>query len=662
MPINLRYGQQAVARGFVSSQRLEQVLAKQRQLKAQGKTVSVRMILEKAKLLDAGQLQQIDRDLNIKVVKKKTGKLQRPSVPAAPPAPTGAQDFAGEAPPQFDGMDGAAADATLFSPPPPDMQQRVSAEREAAKAQQRAAQEAEVQGFLNEDSASPFGGDPFGGDAFSGDQAPAPMQPEPMGAEMQPMAEDPFAAEMQPMQAEDPFAAEPPMQPMAAEMQPMTDDPFGAEMQPMGMDAEPFGAAESIDSTAQYPMPDAAPAELDRLDSSPKLASLAAEFDGFNTGEDEELPTVEAGFDQMQPQTLPMAEPMPIGGPELAPADGGFDSMSEDLPTSGNTDFMSPEQLEAIPSKQPQPAANMDATMFSPPPPGMGSPREKTGAMEKTMFSPPPPGFKDAAQAAAVPEPAGDDWGEDHPAVAAFEDAEDMNATVFSPPPPGVQGGTGVRQGADDFGDIDIPAAGAPVGDVPTAPAAGDPVHPIRRGVSTSSANQDKQRPPTSVQVQIPADEEIVSDELPESEPVMGKPKLPSGKGLPGKGLPSGKGLPGKKSGLPSKPMAAVPAGDDEVLEGEETKKKSKKGLLVMMLLLLLVLAALVIPIALPGKVSVIDDFRNGTGKPLYDKVQKIYDKYTGKAAPKVDEQLPIIVPDKKDDEADSADKEDGTE
>ncbi|MEE9311025.1 MAG: hypothetical protein V3V10_01310 [Planctomycetota bacterium] len=621
MPINLRYGQQAVARGFVSSQRLEQILAKQRQLKEQGKTISVRMILEKAKLLDAGQLQQIDQDLNIKVVKKKAGKLQRPGVPAtpaAPEAPTGAQDFAGEAPPQFGGMDGADADATLFSPPPPDMQQRVSAEREAAQTQQGSAQEAEVQGFLNEDSASPFGGDPFGGDAFGGDQGAAPMKPmapemQPMGAEMQPMAEDPFAAEMQPMQAEYPFAAESPMQPMAAEMQPMAEDPFGAEMQPMGMDAEPFGAAENIDSTAQYPMPDAAPAELDRLGSSPKLASLAAEFDGFNTGEDEELPIVEAGFDQMEPQAIPMAGTMPIGGPELAPVDGEFDSMSEDLPVaSGNTDFMSPEQMEATPAKPPAPVANMDAT----------------------MFSPPPPGFKDAAMAAAEPEPAGDDWGEDHPVVAAFDDAEDMNATVFSPPPPGIQGGTGGRQGADDFGDIDIPAAGAPVNDVPTAPAAGDPVHPIRRGVSTSSANQDKQRPPTSSQVQIPADEEV-SDELPESEPVMGKPKLPDGKGLLG-----------KKSGPSSKPMAAVPTGDDEVLEGEEGKKEGKKGLLVMMLLLLLVLAALIIPIALPGKIHpAVDEFRNGTGKPLYDKVQKIYDKYSTKEAPKVDEN----VPDKKD-------------
>ncbi|MDC1141919.1 hypothetical protein OAU50_02405 [Planctomycetota bacterium] len=627
MPINLRYGQQAVARGFVSSQRLEQVLAKQRQLKDQGKNVSVRMILEKAKLLDADQLQQIDRDLNIKVVKKKTAKLQRPGVPPAPapaPSPMGAQNFAGEAPPQFGGMDGGAdADATLFSPPPPDMQQRVSAERDAAKAQQRADQEAELQGFLNEDASSPFGEDPFGGGAFGAEQSPAPMQP---------AANDPFGAEMQPMgMAEDPFGAE--AQPMA----PMADDPFGAEMQPMGMDADPFGAAEPIDSTAQYPIPQDAPAELDRLDSSPKLASLAAEFNGFSTGEDEELPMVEAGFDQPM---APAPQVQPFAGPDLAPAGGGFDAMGEDLPQAPSDDFMSPDQMEAAPAQAP--AADLNATMFSPPPPGMmGSPREKTGAMEKTMFSPPPPGFKEAAQAAAAPEPAGDDWGEEPPAVAAIEGA-DMDATLFSPPPPGVQGGSSGRQGVDDFGDVDIPAAGAPVGDVPTAPAAGDPVHPIRQGVSTSSAHQNKQRPTTSSQqvrppsssqhVALPDDDEVL-DELPSEEPVMGRPKLPGGKGLPGKGLPGGKGLPSKKSSGSSAPIADV-AGD---VEGEEEpKKKGKKLMLVLMLLLLLVLAALIIPIAKPGLIPPLDDFRNGQGKTIYDKVQGIYDNYASgsKASP----------------------------
>lgn len=619
MPINLRYGQQAVARGFITSPRLEQILAKQRHLKEQGKTVSIRMILEKAKLLDPAQLQQIDRDLNIKVVKKNTAKLQRPGIPAAPA--TSARDFAGEAPPQFDGMDGGDADATLFSPPPPDMQQRVAAEREAAKSQQHAAQDSEVQGFLNQDSASPFGNDPFAGDAFAGEMEP--MEMEPMGMEPMEMGADPFAqSDASPMQAE-------------PEMAPMTDDPFGSEMQPMGMDADPFGAAEPIDATAQYPILGDEPEALERLGSSPKLASLAVEFDGFNTGEDEELPMVEAGFDQ-QAYTTPMPVPISdLGGPELAPAADGFDAMDEDLPGAINADLMSPEQLESSPAKEPAPQADMNATMFSPPPPGtpgISSPREKTGAMENTMFSPPPPGFKDAVLAAAEPE--GDNWGEDHPVEPAFDNAAGAEETVFSPPPasaPAPQ--SSGRHGTDDFGDIDIPSAGAPIGDVPTAPAAGDPVHPIRQGVQTSSARQDKQRPPSSAQVQIPTDEEVL-DELPSEEPVMRKPKLPGGKGLP-----SDKGLPSKKTGSSSKTLETVPSAE---VDGDEPKKKGK-GKLLLMLLLLIVIAALVLPILMPGKVPAVDNFRNGAGKPVYDYIQSIYDSINGKKKSQPEEDNVII-------------------
>ena len=161
MPINLRYGQQAVARGFLNAQRLQQVLAKQRQLAEQGKKVSVRMILEKAKLLDRDQLSQIDRDLNIKVVKKHTTRVQKPGV-QQPAQPMGAQNFAGEQVPQFSGMQGADPDATVFSPPPPDMQEKVRAERERAKEEARRKQEAEAANFFGDDNASPFGGDPFG--------------------------------------------------------------------------------------------------------------------------------------------------------------------------------------------------------------------------------------------------------------------------------------------------------------------------------------------------------------------------------------------------------------------------------------------------------------------------------------------------------------------
>ncbi|MCB9896278.1 MAG: hypothetical protein H6839_17750 [Planctomycetes bacterium] len=640
MPINLRYGQQAVARGYLNKARLDQVLAKQKQLAAQGKKVSVRMILEKAKLLDREQLAEIDRDLNIKVVKKHTTRVQKPGV--KPPAGrAGAQNFAGEAVPQFSGMTGADPDATVFSPPPADMQQKIRAERDRAKADARARQEQEASEFFGDD-ASPFGGDPFGG----GDMAPEPfgseMAPEPFGGDMQP---EPFGGEMQP-------------EPFGNEMQP---EPFGDEMQPepMGFHSDPFGGGELAPDDGGFgndagPFDDpygdsgfgGAPQELSRQDSSPKLSSLAAEYDNFASPDDEALPTINA-FDDAGPDQGFQSGPPPMqhAGPSLAPADDDFGSFGNDI--------RSPEELESAPVGRKGPAGgdNMDATMFSPPPPGFGnSPRQKTGAMDRTVFSPRPPEMGGPPPMDA--EPAGDDWGEE-PAMDAgpdfgddspfgggpsFDDEEpagaNMEATLFSPPPaqmPPSRRDTGRqqpsargRQGADDFGDVDIPQ-GKVIDDIPTSPASmDDDVHPLRRGVGTSSASikQDTRPQPTfddDVADELPDDGGVdmpddVPDEMPEED--EGSPRIGKGKGklpskAPVKAKPSKRELPQKE----------VPATD-----GEAKPKKSagKRVLLIFTILLLVVVAILTLPIVLYDveEAKFVRDIRdNPQAKPVYDYV-----------------------------------------
>lgn len=253
--LNLKYGQQAVSRGYITPQRLQQVLAKQRQLSDQGKKVSVRMILEKSKLLTPDQLDQLDRDLNIKVVKKKTSTINKAALqqrqPTKPVQSMSADNFMGdEALPDVSGTKDANPDATIYSPPPPDMQERIRQEREKAKAAVRQKQD-------NQLGAKPA---PQRG-------APAPQRPQPQ-----------------------PQYAEPMMEP---------------EMEP-----EPF---------AQDNAPD-----LERMDSSPKLESLPAEYHGISAPEDEALPTLEGGgFDQF-------GEQPPQGGfDNLAPAEQGFDQFGE---------------------------------------------------------------------------------------------------------------------------------------------------------------------------------------------------------------------------------------------------------------------------------------------------------------------------------------------
>lgn len=638
MPINLRYGQQAVARGFLDSQRLQQVLAKQRALADQGKKVSIRMILEKAKLLTPDQMTQIDRDLNIKVVKKHTSKVERPGAPR-PAGPTSAQNFMGEAPPQFAGMGGDNPDATVFSPPPPDMQDRIRAERDKAKADARRKQDAQAAqffqqgpppqqqrpqqqhqqpafadgGFGNEDS--PFGADPFGG----GDMAPEPfageMQPEPYG-EMQP---EPYAGDLQPQGA------------------------FGDDA---GFGGDPFAG-------------EAAEPELSRMDSSPKLESLAAEYDGFAAPEDEALPTISAFDDtpqygapppRQQHNAPPRQQPQyqaPMHD-DLAPASADFDAFGNDI--------RSPEELEmgatgGSSGTRPLGGGDLEATMFSPPPPGIGGPRQKTGAMDKTMFSPPPPGFRpsDRAPATPEPEPAGGDWGEsdmnagfDNDFGAEPEPAEsNMDATVFSPPPPeqaAKNKATSARKGADDFGNVDLPK-GKRFDDVPTAPASmEEDIHPLRRGVGTSSANVKKTTspqavPPDDLSDDLPDDggfdasADIPGDDVPDEEPMPAKGK--GGKGVMPTKAPKGgdkaESKADKKDGKKDK-KKELPKGKVEVADGGEGKKKSasKRVLLIFTFLLLIVVGLLTLPVALYDQswAAPVRQLRDHPqAKPIYDYV-----------------------------------------
>lgn len=623
MPINLRYGQQAVARGFINKQRLDQILAKQRQLAEQGKKVSVRMILEKAKLLSPDQLAQIDRDLNIKVVKKHTAQIKKPGTRQ----PVGAQDFAGEAVPQFSGMQGADPDATVFSPPPEDMQARIREEREKAKAEARRKQEQEAASFFGDESASPFGDDPFGG----GDMAPEPagfgsdpfgggeMSPEPSG-----FGNDPFGGDMAP----EPFGGEMQPEPMGgfAEMQPMGGDPFG------GDDLAPQSAGFDDDQGFGNE-----PAELDRMDSSPKLASLGAEFDGFANPEDEELPTLNAGFDdggyapQPQQQQWGQQQPQYDEGPALAP------SGSDDFADFGN-DIRSPEELEATPSGGTKPlGGDMDATMFSPPPPGMTSGgRQKTGAMDRTVFSPRPPEFGGAQPMEA--EPAGDDWGEEPSMDAGFGDddggfgggaptpADAMDATLFSPPPaqmPPARKATGPvgrgRKGDDDFGDVEFPKSGQRVDDVPTAPASmDDEVHPLRRGVGTSSAgikhtSRKQPRMDEDVADELPQDMGVdVPDDIPDELPEEAVPPVGKGKGK----------LPGKAPKAPATPKRELPQKEVPAADKKEKKGAGKRVLLLFTILLLIFVALLVLPIVLQDQVPQLKQLReHEQAKPIYDYV-----------------------------------------
>jgi hypothetical protein len=202
---------------------------------------------------------------------------------------------------------------------------------------------------------------------------------------------------------------------------------------------------------------------------------------------------------------------------DLSPNAGDFDNFGNDI--------MSPEALEAGAGTRPLGSSpNVDRTMFSPPPPGV-APREKTGAMDRTMFSPKPSGF--GAPKAPERQPAGGGW-DDGPSMESEPVDDPSAATVFSPPPPEMQARAGTsqkkppgRQGAADFGNIELPS-GKRMDDVPTAPATGEDVHPLRRSLTgaQSKSGQFASPPVQDIDHDLPMDEP--SDMLKLSEqPVM---------------------------------------------------------------------------------------------------------------------------------------------
>ena len=498
--------------------------------------------------------------------------------------------------------------------------------------------------------------EPFGGD----------MQPEPFGGEMQP---EPFGGEMQP----EPFG----------EMQP---EPFGGgSLEPAGFgDESPFGEDPYGGGFGNEPQ------ELSRMDSSPKLASLGAEFDGLASPDDEQLPTIGGfdddsmgGFQQPPARGFQAAPPQPAyGGPSLAPAGDDFNDFGNDI--------RSPEELDAAPTGSTRPlggGADMDATMFSPPPPGIGaSPRQKTGAMDRTVFSPRPPEL--GGRLPAEPQPAGDDWGEapgmeaepfgaepepfgmeaepePEPFGAEAESFADepfaeapagggLDATLFSPPPPKMPQGrrdTGKqrgRQGADDFGDVELPK-GKVIDDVPTAPAAMEEVHPLRRGVGTTSGSASVKRPTEPPRYEEEVAEELpeeagvdVPDEVPEELPEEAAPPVGKGKGkLPGK-APAMAGA--SKRELPKK---EVPAAEPE----KEKKGGGKRVLLIFTILLLIFVAVLTLPIVLYDQVPQVRALRDHPqAKTYYDYVDyEIFNRireWTGQPTKsKPSGQPPQVIP-----------------
>ncbi|GIK51116.1 MAG: hypothetical protein BroJett014_00890 [Planctomycetota bacterium] len=575
--LNLKYGQQAVSRGFITPQRLQQVLAKQRQLADQGKKVSVRMILEKSKLLTPDQLDQLDRDLNIKVVKKKTSTIQKAAVQqrqqARPVQSISAENFMGdEALPDVSGTKDANPDATIYSPPPPDMQERIRQEREKAKAAVRQKN-----------------------DALAGPASRQAPQARPQPA---------------PTRQPEPQFAEPMMEP---------------EMEP-----EPFA--------------DAAP-ELERMDSSPKLESLAAEYQGIQAPEAEALPTLEAGgFDQFG------EAPAQQGFGEIAPQAEGMDQ--GDHMFSGTSALgAEPEpganwgEEPAAPSFDDGGAAPLDATMYSPPPPqyqqaepevqpqaegfdsfgedaapaaaGFGD-EPQGGDLGATLYSPPPAGFSPGRAAPEMaPEP------EAEPAMAEpFAESEEPFAQApepeaapepVAPPAPPARKVPPGKKIAEDFADAGSPPA-RELDDVPTVKPKGEPVHPLRRGVSSeinaleaakpAKGTTSRREAPVAAKAQAPEPAlDLPSDEEPAAPVKPAKSKAPEA-------AKSAKVAPAK----------AAPA-------AEEPKKKGKsRTLLIFMLLLLIVVAALVVPVVPEAQNAVpqLRELRNHEqGHVLYDKVEQ---------------------------------------
>ena len=570
--LNLRYGQQAVSRGFITPQRLQQVLAKQRALSDQGKKVSVRMILEKSKLLTPDQLDQLDRDLNIKVVKKKTTTIQKSAVqqrPTKTQAVTAENFFGDEALPDVSGTQNANPDATIYSPPPPDMQERIRQEREKAKAAVRQKHDQQAGGPSR--------------------QAPQPQRGQP--------------------------------QPQFAAMEP--------EMEP-----EPFAQ-------------DAAP-ELERMDSSPKLESLPAEFSGIAAPEDEGLPSLDAGggFDQFG------EAPQQGGFDNLAPAEQGFDQFGE-APQQGGDMFSGTGQLgaepepssnwgedaQASPFAEGSEAAPIDQTLYSPPPsrgrapepaplaqsfdnfgedespaaPAFGDDAAMPGGDEinATLYSPPPADYAPQAQPEAEPEMMAEPepFADEAPEMGEPEPVAPPAPQLKQPPAPTVSGRKlpPGKKKVDDFSDSGVEAAPA-LDDVPTVKPRGEPVHPLRRGVSSEiDALKAAEPPPASTSSRkassgrnVKAAEPAI--ELPEDE----EPAPAVQAKAPSKPEPKSKAKGGKE---PAKAVSNTPTAT-----AEPPKKKSKaRTLLLFVFMLLIVIAALVVPVVPEAqeKIPELRQFRN---------------------------------------------------
>jgi len=603
--LNLKYGQQAVSRGYVTPQRLQQVLAKQRQLADQGKKVSVRMILEKSKLLSPDQLDQLDRDLNIKVVKKKTSTINKAALqqrqPSKPVPSISADNFMGdEALPDVSGTKDANPDATIYSPPPPDMQERIRQEREKAKAAVRQKQDAQT-------------------------GRPAPAQPQRPAAPQRPQ----------------PAFAEPMMEP---------------EMEP-----EPFG--------------EAAP-ELERMDSSPKLQSLPAEYQGIAAPEDEALPTLDGGgFDQFGEQ------PQQGGFDNLAPAEQGFDQFGEQGGMSGTAALgAEPEpgnwgEEPQAPSFDDGGAAPMDATMYSPPPPQYEAPAPEPeiapqgfdnfgeddapaapafgdvgepASMDATLYSPPPSAMPEAEPEAmpepeAEPEMAEPSFGEESPAFGEPEPVappEPVKPAVSGRKlPPG-------KKLVDDFAGAEsdhAPKQPAGLDDVPTVKPRGEPVHPLRRGVSSEINALDSKQPtskrveagrPGPVKSEAPKPgsgklpkkaaepEQDLSVDLPEEapEPEMVAPTKPP------KGDARKAGQPAKTDDKKSKSApAAAPQSASSDDDGASKKKGKMRMLLTFVFMLFLVAAILILPVVpqMQSQYPFLGQMRrNEHTRQLYDHVE----------------------------------------
>jgi hypothetical protein len=242
-----------------------------------------------------------------------------------------------------------------------------------------------------------------------------------------------------------------------------------------------------------------------------------------------------------------------------------------------------------------------------------------------------------------------------------------MDATVFSPPPPeqAAKNKTSARKGADDFGNVDLPK-GKRFDDVPTAPASmEEDIHPLRRGVGTSSASVKKTTSPQAVPPaddlmdELPGDEQggfdasadVPDADIPDEmadEPKKGK----SGKGVMPTKAP--KNVEKGRTGKTDKKKKELPKAQVEVADGGEGKKKSagKRVLLIFTILLLLVVGVLTLPVALYEQ-SWAEPIRplrdHPQAKPIYDyvdyEIMNRFREWTGQPTKARPAPAPQVIP-----------------